>query len=214
VDATVVRAHQHAAGARGRAPADVEAGRLAPAVLSAPGAREGLSRITRTGGVRTVAGRADQQDSLARRFGVPAAGPGDQLGAAPRLAGVRAADGPAAHCPRRPRASADPARPRARRQGLLQHRDPRPPAAAPHQSDDPAARRPGARPAAARQLRRPAARVRPRRLQAAQHRGTGFRQAAPAPRGGHQVRQTRLRLARNRRIIATPRNNTCGCARA
>jgi transposase len=34
VDATVVRAHQHAAGARRRPPADVAAGRLAPAVLS------------------------------------------------------------------------------------------------------------------------------------------------------------------------------------
>jgi len=36
VDATVVRAHQHAAGARRRPPADVDPGRLAPVVLSAP----------------------------------------------------------------------------------------------------------------------------------------------------------------------------------
>jgi hypothetical protein len=36
VDATVVRAHQHAAGARRRPPADVDPARLAPAVLSAP----------------------------------------------------------------------------------------------------------------------------------------------------------------------------------
>jgi transposase len=35
VDATVVRAHQHAAGARHRPPADVDPGRLAPAQLSA-----------------------------------------------------------------------------------------------------------------------------------------------------------------------------------
>ena len=35
-DATVVRAHQHAAGARHRPPADVDPARLAPAVLSAP----------------------------------------------------------------------------------------------------------------------------------------------------------------------------------
>jgi transposase len=35
VDATIVRAHQHAAGARRQPPADVEAGRRAPAVLSA-----------------------------------------------------------------------------------------------------------------------------------------------------------------------------------
>jgi transposase len=35
-DATIVRAHQHAAGARHRPPADVDPGRLAPAVLSPP----------------------------------------------------------------------------------------------------------------------------------------------------------------------------------
>jgi transposase len=48
-DATVVRAHQHAAGARRQPPADVDPGRLAPAELSAPAHRRGLSRITRTG---------------------------------------------------------------------------------------------------------------------------------------------------------------------
>ena len=36
VDATVVRAHQHAAGARRQPPADIDPARLAPAVLSAP----------------------------------------------------------------------------------------------------------------------------------------------------------------------------------
>ncbi len=36
VDATVVRAHQHAAGARRQPPADVDPARLAPVVLSAP----------------------------------------------------------------------------------------------------------------------------------------------------------------------------------
>jgi hypothetical protein len=35
-DATVVRAHQHAAGARRQPPAAVDPARLAPAVLSAP----------------------------------------------------------------------------------------------------------------------------------------------------------------------------------
>ena len=35
-DASVVRAHQHAAGARRQPPADVAAARLAPAVLSVP----------------------------------------------------------------------------------------------------------------------------------------------------------------------------------
>ena len=41
VDATVVRAHQHAAGARHAPPADIDPERLAPAVLSAPAARGG-----------------------------------------------------------------------------------------------------------------------------------------------------------------------------
>ncbi len=36
VDATVVRAHQHAAGARRRPPADVDPARLAPSELSIP----------------------------------------------------------------------------------------------------------------------------------------------------------------------------------
>jgi hypothetical protein len=35
-DATVVRAHQHAAGARHQSPAGVDPARLAPAALSAP----------------------------------------------------------------------------------------------------------------------------------------------------------------------------------
>jgi transposase len=37
IDSTVVRAHQHAAGARHQPPADIDPARLAPAVLSAPG---------------------------------------------------------------------------------------------------------------------------------------------------------------------------------
>jgi transposase len=49
VDATIVRAHQHAAGARGQPPGDVGPGRLASAVLSVPARPQGRSRITRTG---------------------------------------------------------------------------------------------------------------------------------------------------------------------
>jgi hypothetical protein len=41
VDATVVRAHQHAAGARRTPPADIAAARLAPAALSTPGRPRG-----------------------------------------------------------------------------------------------------------------------------------------------------------------------------
>ena len=37
IDSTVVRAHQHAAGARHEPPKDIDPARLAPAVLSVPG---------------------------------------------------------------------------------------------------------------------------------------------------------------------------------
>jgi transposase len=43
VDATVVRAHQHAAGARRKPPADIDPARLAPAALSAPARARGGS---------------------------------------------------------------------------------------------------------------------------------------------------------------------------
>ena len=48
-DATVVRAHQHAAGARREPPADVDPVRLAPAALSTPARPRGVRRMTRTG---------------------------------------------------------------------------------------------------------------------------------------------------------------------
>jgi transposase len=41
VDATTVRAHQHAAGARRKLPADIDPARLAPAALSAPARARG-----------------------------------------------------------------------------------------------------------------------------------------------------------------------------
>jgi len=45
VDATVVRAHQHAAGARRAPPADVDPARLAPAVLSDPARLRGAGQL-------------------------------------------------------------------------------------------------------------------------------------------------------------------------
>ena len=44
-DATVVRAHQHAAGARRKPPADVDPARLAPAALSEPARRPGAGQL-------------------------------------------------------------------------------------------------------------------------------------------------------------------------
>jgi transposase len=41
IDATVIRAHQHAAGARKAPPGDIDPARLAPATLSAPASTGG-----------------------------------------------------------------------------------------------------------------------------------------------------------------------------
>ena len=49
-DATVVRAHQHAAGARRRPPADVDPARLAPAVLSDPARLRDAEKLPGPGG--------------------------------------------------------------------------------------------------------------------------------------------------------------------
>ena len=72
------------------------------------------------------------------------------------------------------------------------------------QGDHPRTRGPDPQPAPARQPGRPAARLRPRRLQAAQHRRARLLPAPPAPRRRHPVRQTRLHLARNRRRRLDP----------
>ena len=84
VDATVVRAHQHAAGARHRPPADVDPARLAPAALSAPAAHQGLKPNYKD---RETLGRSrgglTSKIHLLADSGVPPAGPGDQLRAAP-----------------------------------------------------------------------------------------------------------------------------------
>jgi transposase len=66
VDATIVRAHQHAAGARHAPPADVDPVRLAPAALSAPARFRGGVELQGPGGAGPVPRRADLQDSPAR----------------------------------------------------------------------------------------------------------------------------------------------------
>jgi transposase len=50
IDSTVVRAHQHAAGARHQPTTDIDPARLAPAVLSAPGTQGAVS-VVRPGAV-------------------------------------------------------------------------------------------------------------------------------------------------------------------
>ena len=62
VDATVVRAHQHAAGARQQPPADIDPARLAVAELSAPVRPRGTAGLQEPGGAGPLPGRADQQD--------------------------------------------------------------------------------------------------------------------------------------------------------
>ena len=65
-DATVVRAHQHAAGARRAPPADVDPARLAPAALSAPARPQGGSGLPdREAPARSRGGTASKSCLLA-----------------------------------------------------------------------------------------------------------------------------------------------------
>ena len=68
VDSGVVRAHQHAAGARHAAPADVPAEVVAPLTLDTGGGIElhGSSAPAQSGGVGPVPGWPDHQDSPGR----------------------------------------------------------------------------------------------------------------------------------------------------
>ena len=68
VDAGVVRAHQHAAGARHQPPADVAAEVIAPVELDTGGGVESqeIGRATRPGSLGSVSRRADLQDPSRR----------------------------------------------------------------------------------------------------------------------------------------------------
>jgi hypothetical protein len=68
IDAGVVRAHQHAAGARYQPPADVTEEVLEVLELVTGGRAEsqGSSYPAELGGSRALAGRVDQQDSSGR----------------------------------------------------------------------------------------------------------------------------------------------------
>jgi transposase len=67
VDAGVVRAHQHAAGARHQPPADVAAEVVAPVELDTRGGVESqeIGREAQPGSLGGISGRVDVQDSLA-----------------------------------------------------------------------------------------------------------------------------------------------------
>jgi transposase len=68
VDAGVVRAHQHAAGARHQPPADVAAEVVAPIELDTRGGVESqeIGREAQPGGLGAISGRVDVQDSPRR----------------------------------------------------------------------------------------------------------------------------------------------------
>jgi hypothetical protein len=214
-DATVVRAHQHAAGARHAPPKDIPAERLAvnrgtatgkpkPGRASQPAAARGneTGQTEGAGGAGPVPGRPDHQGSPARGRRLPArvtsAGQRhDSVAFVPlmgRLAIARRGRGRPRTRPGRVRAdkaySGKAIRSRLRRRGI--------------RADYPRARRPDPQPAQARQRGRPAARVRPRRVQAAQYRRARLLPAPPAPRRRHPVRQARLRLPRHRRRGSDP----------
>ena len=94
-----------------------------------------------SGGAGAVPRRADHQDPSAGRPPLPARGTGDHRGTAARFAGVRAADGQAAHRAGRARPSSYPARAAPGRQGVLQQEDPCSPAATRNHRDYPRAGR-------------------------------------------------------------------------
>ena len=188
VDAAVVRAHQHAAGARHQLPADIPRRSSRPARAG----HRGQGRMTRNrppGPAGSRLGRSRggltskihlAADSRCRPISrVTTAGQRhDSLAFAPVMAGIRIA------APRS-RPAPDPTRPGAGRQGLLQPRDPLPPAPTRHQGDHPRTGRPGPQPAAPRQPRRPPTSVRRRELQASatssNARSTSSRATARSP---------------------------------
>ncbi len=86
----------------------------------------------------------------------------------------------------------------ARRQGLLQPRDSFSSATTPDHHNHPGTRRPGEEPAAPRQPRGTSTRLRRREVQAAQRGRASDQQAQRPPCGSHPLRQTRLRVPRNR----------------
>ena len=72
VDATVIRAHHHAAGARHDPPKDVPAERLAPTVLEGIGAAREAHRGRR--GMTRIPSRPRKRCQIGRHWAVPAAG--------------------------------------------------------------------------------------------------------------------------------------------
>src|SRR5262249_48292785 len=110
-DSTVVRAHQHAAGARHAVRGELARG-------GAAGGPE-TARRAWPGGFGPVPGRADHQDSPGLRPAVPPCHRYPHPRPARRLSAVHPADEPGPHRPERHRAAPHPAGPGDGRQGVL-----------------------------------------------------------------------------------------------
>ena len=204
VDSSVIRAHQHAAGARHQPPKDIPAERLAPMLPPDPQPEvasqpEGLTggwvelqefrrdagpaRVDREGLGRSRGGLSTKihllADTRCRPLarGTTAGQRHDSIAFEPLM--DAAADPPygSGTTPHPPRSAPG-------RQGLLEPDDPLLPAATPDQGHHPAEERPAEGPPGEGLRRRAAARVRPRGLQAAQHHraraSTGSRRSAPS----------------------------------
>ena len=161
-DSAVVRAHQHAAGARHALPAELVKGGTAGWQESGGPAGPG--------GAGPVPRRAEHQDSPGRRPPVPPGQPDPHRRPAWRLPAVHPAAGAGPHRPPRERTAAYPARPGDGRQGVLiggQRLLSTPPR---HRRRHPGQGGAEETPPRPRPGRRPPARLRRRTLQTARHR--------------------------------------------
>ncbi|ESQ02007.1 putative transposase [Streptomyces sp. PVA_94-07] len=177
VDSTVVRAHQHAAGARKGAP------RPRP---------------------RPVQRRSDQQNPPVLRWSGPPARLRRHGRQHQRLHPVHRRDGGDPGAPDRTRPSPPSARSRPGRQGLQLQGDPHLAPPPGHSAHDSRTDRPGPQPGPAGQPRRPPAGLRPRALQAPQRRGTVLQPPEAVARHRHPLRQDRPVLRSRRHPRLTP----------
>jgi len=151
-DSTVVRAHQHAAGAQHALPAEL-----------LTGGRRRMTRIRPAagpGGPGPLPWRAEHQDSPGRRPPVPPGHPDPHPRTAWRLPAVHPAAGAGPHCPPRQGTPTEPARPGNGRQGIILRSQPCLPGPPRHPCRHPGERGPEEEPPGPGTLRRAAVRLR------------------------------------------------------
>lgn len=192
VDSTIVRAHQHAAGARTDPPPALAVPKGASrwntrTKLRGEASSTGWWRWCRRRGPGAFARRLHQQDPPERGRPLPPVVPDRHTGAAGRLHPVRAGAGEDPGPPAWVGPASQEAGQRRSRQGLQQWPLPSIPAAARHPAHYPGEGRQPGRPPAQGITRRTATGVRRGAVQEAQHRRTSREQAQELPCGGYAV---------------------------